>query len=108
MYRRDRVALLSIQTTRAQTVALRASMGLEPWAATQPMLGMAYYCDGCRTWASSVERPSVDMLLLMNGGDEAKRRYYSWVTKVISTTAPRSVGVMYVCIGGRRGELWLQ
>lgn len=56
MYSRERVVLLTEGTWRAQMHALRASLALEPYAATPPLLGVFRFCPGCRAWACVVEK----------------------------------------------------
>ena len=55
------LSFLPIEHARAQVCALRASLAIEPWTATPPLLGVVYYCEGCMTLANTAVKPTVTM-----------------------------------------------
>jgi hypothetical protein len=61
-YRRERVTMLSVEQTRAQILAVRCALSLEPWAATPPRAGWIHYCTGCQAWAHTTLRPTPELL----------------------------------------------
>ncbi len=54
----DVLAFTSVEQWRAQKLAQRRNLTM-PWGvAPPPLLGVAYYCEGCNKWAHSVVKPS--------------------------------------------------
>jgi hypothetical protein len=74
-YTDDVVAFASLEHTRAQIIALRASLSVPGYTATPPTLGYGYFCEGCCKWAHAVVRPSREYLGIPKPTDRWRHRH---------------------------------